>query len=546
MDSEVIKLIHLSTQCVKCNQIKQAVAILEKASRLINDNTQISVKVFTLINLATCYARLKSFRKSDEILSEGLDEVKDDWLRTCVLVNLAVVKSELGANDQALDIDLTVLKNLNNISNGINKFTVEVAVCRNIAILCSGFKQTEKARKFDLHARQIALQNLGPSNLLTIVLDQMRIRDFSPSQFRLKRDEDKKTSFLNKIRFITGERLQPMSNNRNPWTKRLKSLHLQPIPINPVQESKQISNQDFEIASHKKLFDKNKKAASERVNYQVKSQSSQDRSQILPKKHKIIKIVNSKDLKIKKERNKAAVIIQKNFRMHSARQKFLLFRKIGQRVEYRMERFEMFNQEKIANLVVRESEEYEEFDDFCHGGSREGNLMRNFKGNGKLDVLKEEELKVVRNDGEGVEDLPDGKIIKIFFDDVEVGNEEIKNEIVNIVESKIEKAIENKIEIIRNDESELRDNGGLDDMDERSQSESKYSDDFKSSTSIHGSKHKQEEILKIGENSARIIQGYYRSHLFKKFKGLPIKKSTIAATKIQKAYRSFKSKSQNT
>ena len=144
-------------------------------------------------------------------------------------------------------------------------------------------------------------------------------------------------------------------------------------------------------------------------------------------------------------------------------------------------------------------------------------------------MLKEEESGTLGEAAGQREALAGGKAVKIFFDDVEIGNEEIESE------AGAEK------EATNGDGGMEKDHGKPGGVKGSSQSGSKYADDFKSSGSIHDSQKSQEGRREHEENSAKIIQRLYRSHLSKKFKGFPLQNSTIAATKIQKAYRSFKS-----
>jgi hypothetical protein len=211
-------------------------------------------------------------------------------------------------------------------------------------------------------------------------------------------------------------------------------------------------------------------------------------------KHKSIKIVNFKDLRRNKEKNRAAVIIQKNFRMFSQRQKYLLFKKIGKKIEYRMETLDMFNSKKLGNLTVKESEEYEEND--------------SEENESKLNKIKDSEVlkkTLKKQDSNKSSSLTEKKP---FFDEKE-------KEFLEDQEKKSEK---NDTEV-QNDE------------EKKSTSEMCYSDDFKSSIS-------EPNLQTIEEKSALTIQKHYRNHLSLKYHGFPITSSTLAALKIQKAFRS--------
>ena len=232
---------------------------------------------------------------------------------------------------------------------------------RNIAIICKQLGQFEQAFKYDSQARSLAMKFLGPSNLLTISLERNKLfhlsEVFKPTPLPSK-------SFLKALRFVSGERLQPMHNKRTPWTKRLKSLcgstetpNKDPL-IRPEYILPNTTNTKFSKISG--MVDEIKRGILEKRNEsQEKCEKINEKGAtegLTNKKHKKIKIVCLRDIKLNKKRNRAAVFIQKWFRGYSCRRK-LFFSEVRDRVELRIECLDMFNDDtRVVDKVSEENE----------------------------------------------------------------------------------------------------------------------------------------------------------------------------------------------
>ncbi|OMJ94091.1 hypothetical protein SteCoe_2868 [Stentor coeruleus] len=332
----IINLNKSATERLSENDVKKALSLLIKAEELITKTTPHNIKIFTMLNLSSCYFRLQNPLKALSILHIIAGEIEDQYMYACTLLNISSIQVYLQKFEEALDNSLKATKLLKTIDDNINTITAIVVAYRNIAVICEHLKQHQKSVKYDCKAREIAMLKLGPSNVLTMALEKYKISDIvGPSSINSPYSsgvsKDARESPLTSLRFLTGDRLQPMhKNSQYNWRHRDNSLS---------DKHRKTSNESFLVnytQSSSPACDKKKPLKSFRhknlkplleVNEDISSKISI--VPIIPTNKKQIRIVSSKALRLGKIRNQAAVVIQKHIRRYLCRKKHLNYKKIG-------------------------------------------------------------------------------------------------------------------------------------------------------------------------------------------------------------------------
>ena len=297
--------------------MKKGLSLLLKAEALLSDLIPHEIKIFTLTNLSSCYFRLNNPFKSLSILNSIAPDIEDQYIYSCVILNISSIKVYIGKHEEALELGLQAIQLLKDLESNLNIITTQVVAYRNIASICEALKQHEKAAKFDNRARELAMEKLGPGNILTISLDKSKIyANYTPSKQRSDSRSSKISTgmpnfSLSSIRFLTGDRLQPMFQNKTSCRNKGSSV------LNYEKRSSRnsflISNTQASSPSYEndKFIQKIKYplASLKEVKEDVSSKAS-----IRSKVFKKIKIIPIRELETIKIRNRAAIVIQKNYR----------------------------------------------------------------------------------------------------------------------------------------------------------------------------------------------------------------------------------------
>ena len=264
--------------------------------------------------------------KALSILTSIAPLIEDQYIYVSILQNISSIKVYIGKYEEALEHSLQSIKLLKDLEKNINTITTQVIAYRNIAIICEKLKQFNKANKFDGKARELAMEKLGPSNILTMTLEKFKINHcFTPS----KEQSQSKASYikneppdfcLGSVRFLTGDRLQPMSNTKSSWRPKPGSIFYNErrssrgsfLVTNTQSSSPIIENDKFLQKLRQKPL-----GSLQEVNEDISSKAS-----FQAKVFKKIKIIPLKQLEAIKNRIKASIIIQKHVRGYFARKKY--------------------------------------------------------------------------------------------------------------------------------------------------------------------------------------------------------------------------------
>lgn len=182
--------------------------------------------------------------------------------------------------------------------------------------------ENQKSAKFKNKARGITKQNLGPNIIMTMALEKYKITEILKSTRRNNRYSSTTTkspfeSPPRSLRFLTGDRLQPMHQSKSTWRSKLSSLsdknsrdsnnsYLLTNTLTPIFPE---SNTEYHIFARPSNL---KPLIKENQNLTNKTYTK-----------KQIRIVPSKIMYLEKIRNQAAVIIQKHIRKYLCRKTYL-------------------------------------------------------------------------------------------------------------------------------------------------------------------------------------------------------------------------------
>lgn len=518
----IINLNKSATEKLSENDIKKALSLLIKAEELITKTTPLTIKIFTMINLSSCYFRLQNPLKALSVLHTIAGEIEDPYMYACTLLNVSSIQVYLQKFEEALDNSLKATKLLKTIEDNVNTTTAIVVAYRNIAVICEHLMQHQKSTKFDGKAREVAMSKLGPSNVLTMALEKYKINEIvgpwsRNSPYSSGVSKNTQESPLTSLRFLTGERLQPMhQNSQYNWRHRTNSL---------AGKNRKTSNGSFLInytQSSSSACDKPKPPKSfQRKNLKPLLEENEDISSkisiipIIPTTKKQIRIVSNKTLRLGKIRNQAAVVIQKHIRRYLCRKKYLSFKNPG-KIDIDFELLEYYKDEDSEN--------------------ENADL-------GKVDEMGQTEF-----------DVPEKVEIGTEFDgylDNCIDKNQEKSEI-------LPEALEDKesgiFEINDNDDDKIpgpltRDTGTLNTQDynkhhidiieEEPEISSEGGSIFENADSPRRSI-VNNSIKSKRDKSARVIQYAYRKHLKNKCNGLDPSTTIKSTVKIQRHYKAYR------
>lgn len=182
--------------------------------------------------------------------------------------------------------------------------------------------ENQRSAKFKNKARGIIKQNLGSNSIMTMALEKYKITEILKSTRRNNRYSSTMTkspfeSPPRSLRFLTGDRLQPMHQIKSSWRSKLSSLsdknsrdsNNSYLLSNTLTSNFPESNTEHRIlprpSNLKPLIKENQNLSNKAY---IKKQ---------------IRIVPSKIMHLEKIRNQAAVTIQKHIRKYLCRKTYL-------------------------------------------------------------------------------------------------------------------------------------------------------------------------------------------------------------------------------
>ncbi|OMJ71056.1 hypothetical protein SteCoe_30812 [Stentor coeruleus] len=246
-DALIINYNKLSLSQSSEGNFLSAQEMLNKAYSLLPYSSKTSfllLKSMTLNNLASFFLKQKdpenALKCLQEVVSSNFPGSKTNLAIT--LINIATIESSQGDHDQAMrhiQSSITILKESPNMTfNIINSLIIAY---HNYALECRNLGEQAESHKYMREAWELSLEQLGPDNKLTHIifrglneesstggLTHVKIFPNTPIIKPINRGEKKLEQILGKkprnssignyefqnVRFLTGDRLQPMHKIR--------------------------------------------------------------------------------------------------------------------------------------------------------------------------------------------------------------------------------------------------------------------------------------------------------------------------------------------